>query len=112
MPYELILAPEAVEDLQRLRANDRATVRAALTTHLLDESMRVNKSRIKRLRGVRRPQYRLRIDDLRVFYDVQAMYVEIIAILDKSDVDAWLAQFGEAEEGVYDEADSPLGSEE
>ena len=112
MPYELILAPEAVEDLQRLRANDRATVRAALTTHLLDEPMRVSKSRIKRLRGVRRPQYRLRVDDIRVFYDVRDTDVEIIAIVDKSEVDIWLAQFGIAEEGADDEADPAFGSEE
>jgi mRNA-degrading endonuclease RelE of RelBE toxin-antitoxin system len=32
MPYTIVLAPEAVEDLGRLKANIRAIVRAALET--------------------------------------------------------------------------------
>jgi phage-related protein len=34
MPFAIVLAPEAVEDLRRLTANVRATVRAALEIHL------------------------------------------------------------------------------
>jgi mRNA interferase RelE/StbE len=34
MRYEIILAPEAIEDLRRLRANIRSAVRDALETHL------------------------------------------------------------------------------
>ena len=112
MPYDIILAPEAVDDLQQLKANIRATVRAALATHLRHGPTRVSKSRIKRLRGLRRPHYRLRVDDIRVFYDVHEMNVEILAIIDKSEADAWLAQFGELEQGETDEADTALGSEE
>ncbi|MBP1467670.1 type II toxin-antitoxin system RelE/ParE family toxin [Candidatus Chloroploca sp. M-50] len=112
LPYTIILAPEAVEDLQQLKAHTRATVRAALTTHLRYQPTQLSKSRIKRLQGLRRPQYRLRVDDIRVFYDVQEQAVEILAIINKAEADAWLAQFGESEEGVSDEADPPFGSEE
>lgn len=112
MPYDIILAPEAVEDLHRLKANMRATVRAALTAHVRHQPTRLSKSRIKRLRGLRRPQYRLRVDDIRIFYDVQEQAVEILAIINKSEADAWLAQFGEREEGAIDEADPAFGSEE
>lgn len=112
MPYEIILAPEAVEDLYRLKANIRATVRAALTAHLRHQPTRLSKSRIKRLRRLRRPQYRLRVDDIRVFYDVQEQLVEILAIINKSEAEAWLAQFGEREEGATNEADPAFGSEE
>ena len=34
MGFEILLAPEAVEDLRRLRANFRSAVRDALETHL------------------------------------------------------------------------------
>jgi len=94
MPFVIILAPEAVEDLRRLTANVRTTVRAALETHLRDEPEKVSRSRIKRLRGLRRPQYRLRVDEVRVFYDVSVTTVEILAIVAKSEAESWLAQFG------------------
>lgn len=112
MPYTIILAPEAVEDLRRLKAHLRAAVRTALITYLRHEPTRVSKSRIKRLRKVSHPQYRLRVGDLRVFYDVHDEDVEVLAIIDKSEADTWLAQFGEPAEGATDETDTALGSEE
>lgn len=95
MRYEIILAPEAVEDLRRLRANVRASVRDAIERHLRHEPARESKSRIKRLRGLRRPQYRLRVDEIRVYYDVSEETVEVLAIIPKSDSDAWLRETGE-----------------
>jgi mRNA-degrading endonuclease RelE of RelBE toxin-antitoxin system len=49
MPFEIVLAPEAVEDLRALKANIRAEVRTALETHLRHEPARTSRSRIKRL---------------------------------------------------------------
>ena len=97
MPYAIILAPEAVDDLRRLRTNVRATVREALTTHLRHEPAKLSRSRIKRLRRLRRPQYRLRVGDVRVFYDISGTTVEILAIVAKSEAEPWLAQFAEPE---------------
>src|SRR5439155_20054107 len=97
MPFEIVLAPEAVEDLRRLKASIRAAVRAALEAHLRYEPVRTSRSRIKRLRGLHRPQYRLRVEEVRVFYDVSGATVEILAIVAKSEAEAWLAQFGERE---------------
>ena len=97
MPFDIILAPEAVDDLERLIAHVRAAVRAALETHLRQEPDKTSRSRIKRLRGLRRPQYRLRVDDSRVFYDVSGTTVEILAIVSKSEAESWLAQFGSPE---------------
>ena len=94
MPFAVILAPEAAEDLRRLTANVRTTVRTALETHLRHEPEKVSRSRIKRLRGLRRPQYRLRVDEVRVFYDVSGTTVEVLAIVAKSEAESWLAQFG------------------
>jgi hypothetical protein len=57
------------------------------------------RSRIKRLRGLRRPQYRLRVNDIRVFYDVTETTVEILAILDKPTAQAWLERAGTSTAG-------------
>jgi mRNA-degrading endonuclease RelE of RelBE toxin-antitoxin system len=97
MRFAIVLAPEAVEDLKRLRANIRATVRSALETHLRHEPEKSSRSRIKRLRGLRRPQYRLRVGEIRVFYDVSGTTVEVLAIVPKSEAESWLAQFGDPE---------------
>jgi mRNA interferase RelE/StbE len=90
MAYEIVLAPEAVEDLRALRANVRAAVRKALEIHLRGEPEKTSRSRIKRLRGLRPPQYRLRVGETRVFYDISGSTVEILAIVTKSEAEAWL----------------------
>ena len=95
MAYDIVLAPEAVEDLRSLKANIRAAVRKALETHLRYEPGKTSRSRIKRLRGLRRPQYRLRVGQARVFYDISSSTVEILAIVNKSEAEAWLRQFGD-----------------
>ncbi len=96
MCYEILLAPQAVQDLQRLRANVRATVKDAIETHLRYEPEKVGRSRIKRLRGLTQPQFRLRVNEVRVFYDVAEDRVEILAIVSKSDAAAWLAEVGKS----------------
>ena len=97
MSFELVLAPQAIEDLKRLKAHLRAELRDAIETHLRHEPKKTSRSRIKRLRGIRQPQYRLRVGDIRVFYDVSDETVEILAIVPKSEADAWLIQFGNPE---------------
>ena len=68
-----------------------------MKTHLTHEPTRLSKSRIKRLRGLARPQFRLRVDEVRVFYEVAGSTVEVLAIVAKSEAEAWLAQFGSPE---------------
>jgi len=97
MRFAIILAPEAVEDLRRLRADLRSAVRDALETHLRHEPQKESRSRIKRLRGLERPQYRLRVGEVRVFYDVNESTVEVLAIVSKSEASEWLIQFGDPE---------------
>jgi mRNA-degrading endonuclease RelE of RelBE toxin-antitoxin system len=97
MRFEIILAPEAVEDLKRLRANARADMRTALETHLRHQPKKVSRSRIKRLRGLRQPQYRLRVGAIRIFYDVADTTVQVLAIVTKLEADSWLAQFANPE---------------
>ena len=94
MRFEIVLAPEAVEDLRRLKANDRSAVKEALDKHLRHEPTKTSRSRIKRLRGIARPQYRLRVEEVRVFYDVSGSTVEVLAVVPKPEAESWLAQFG------------------
>jgi mRNA-degrading endonuclease RelE of RelBE toxin-antitoxin system len=46
---------------------------------------------------LRRPQYRLRVGEVRVFYDISAATVEILAIVAKSEAESWLALFASPE---------------
>ncbi len=95
MEYTILLSPEAVDDLRALKANVRAAVRDGIERHLRHQPTKTSKSRIKRLRGVSRPQYRLRVGDVRVFYDVTETTVEILAIVSKEEADEWLEKAGE-----------------
>jgi mRNA-degrading endonuclease RelE of RelBE toxin-antitoxin system len=97
MRHEIILAPQAVEDLGRLKANVRSHVRDAMESHLRHDPRKQSRSRIKRLKGLSRPQFRLRVGDVRVFYDVSEGSVEVLAILEKREVSEWLEQSGRRE---------------
>jgi mRNA interferase RelE/StbE len=99
MRHEILLAPEAVDDLNDLKANVRAVVRDAIEDHLRHQPTKESKSRIKKLRGFSRPQYRLRVgDDVRVFFDVTDNIVQVLAIVSKSQADTWLERHGETDE--------------
>ena len=99
MAFEIILAPEAARSLKRLPAHVRAWVKDAIERHLRHEPRKVSKSRIKRLRGLRQPQYRLRVGDTRVFYDVTGTDVEILAIVTKAEAQGWLEERGTEDAG-------------
>jgi mRNA-degrading endonuclease RelE of RelBE toxin-antitoxin system len=94
MRYELTLAPEAARAYGSLPPYQRAEVRDALERHLRHEPTRVSKSRIKRLRGLSQPQYRLRVGEVRAFYDVTPKVVQILAIVTRAEAAAWLAEHG------------------
>ncbi|MSQ73541.1 MAG: type II toxin-antitoxin system RelE/ParE family toxin [Betaproteobacteria bacterium] len=94
MKFEILLAPEAIEDLRKLKAGERTSVKEALEIHLRHEPTKTSRSRIKRLRGVARPQYRLRVEEVRVFYDISGSNVEVLAIVPKPEAESWLKQFG------------------
>lgn len=94
MRFEIELTSEANDDFRRLDARRRAEVRDAIDVHLRHEPTKLSKSRIKRLRGLARPQYRLRVGDYRVFYDVAADTVTVHGIMAKADAAHWLAVFG------------------
>ena len=94
MAFRIELSDEAKATLRRLRAVDRAKVVDRIERHLTDEPTALSRSRIKRLRAGTYPPYRLRVDDIRVYYDVDdaAQLVVVLGIVPKSESAAWLAR--------------------
>lgn len=95
MRYSIALTPEAIQDLRRLKPAQRSAVREAIETHLRHEPLKESKSRIKRLRGIQHPAYRLRVGEVRVFYDVSGDTVQVMAIMWKSEAILWLQSLEE-----------------
>jgi mRNA interferase RelE/StbE len=87
------MAPGAAQVLRTLPGRERALVRDTINRHLRHEPTKV-KSRINRLRGLRQPQYRLRVGDIRVFYDDTETTVHVLAIVPKAQAQAWLEEEG------------------
>ncbi|MGO9470330.1 MAG: type II toxin-antitoxin system RelE family toxin [Isosphaeraceae bacterium] len=85
MTYEIRYSNEAVEQLKKLRAFDRTAILDQIGHLLTEDPSFVSKSRIKRLREPAPTQYRLRVGEFRVFYDVEETAVLIIQILSKQD---------------------------
>lgn len=94
MTFEIVVAPEAAQVLRTLPGHERALVRDTINRHLRHEPTKVSKSRIRRLRGLSQPQYRLRVGDIRVFYDVTETTVQVLAIIPKAQAQAWLEEEG------------------
>ena len=94
MAFEIILAPQAVASLEKLSVPVQTGVQRALVLHLTHEPTKVSKRRIKRLRGLSQPQYRLRVGDIRMFHDVTETQVQVLAIVTKADAQAWLDEQG------------------
>jgi mRNA-degrading endonuclease RelE of RelBE toxin-antitoxin system len=95
MRYDIYLADSALDDLRRMRARDRSEIRDAIERYLRTAAERTSRSRIRRLRGLNRPMFRLRVGDFRVYYDVDGATVDILAVLPKLDSERWLHEHGE-----------------
>ena len=94
MRFEIILSPSAGGRLAALPAHTRAEVRDGIEMHLRHEPTKLSKSRLKRLRGLEQPQYRLRVGEMRVFHDVTETEVHVLAIVSKAEAKAWLDEEG------------------
>ena len=90
-PYEIVLKRGAIEDLDRLRKYNATRVADAMEKHLTYEPTKEGKSRIKRLRGISDPDYRLRVADYRVFYSVreQERRVDVLRTMHKDETRAY-----------------------
>ena len=93
MAFRIELVAAAKADLRRLRGARRAKVLDRIEMHLTNQPTGQSRSRIKRLRPGMYPPYRLRVDDIRVYYDVDEtrQLVMVLGIVSKSASAAWLA---------------------
>ena len=94
VPYRIVFTDNAVDDFNSLSARWRAIVRDSIRLFLTHEPDRQSKSRIKRLRDLRHPQFRIRGGEIRIFYDLTYTDVVIMAIMTKEKAIEWLKEQG------------------
>ena len=99
MSYEVVIARGAQAQFERLDGRWRSRLKKEMRRHLEHWPKRESKSRIKQLRGLRRPQYRMRVNEMRVFYDVNETLrrVEVLGFVHKAETAAWLDEHGAPE---------------
>ncbi|OYV88637.1 MAG: hypothetical protein B7Z73_08155 [Planctomycetia bacterium 21-64-5] len=90
MPYEILYSDEAVKKLKGLRAFDRTAILDQIEQVLDTNPMQESKARVKMLRQPAPTQYRLRVGEFRVFYDVVGQSVHVIEILSKAETASYL----------------------
>ncbi len=91
MRFEIQYSTDALNSLKAAPAHVRAEVLEAIGRILPHEPDKESKSRIKRLRGIDHPQFRMRVNKWRVFYDVleEKLIVLIIDILEEDPAHQW-----------------------
>ncbi len=94
MAYEVRYSKESLEQLKKLRAHDRAEIFDRIKRFLTTNPTTTSKARIKRLRQPAPTEYRLRVRDFRVYYDVDQQSVYIVQILSKEDSISYLEDRG------------------
>ena len=85
-PYEIDYADEASADIRALRAFDLRKILAGIKTHLTYQPKTVSRSRIKAMVQPFWSQFRLRVEDFRVYYDVddEQPRVHVLRVLKKT----------------------------
>lgn len=96
MRYVVAIARSAQEQFKKLDARRLSSLKKAMRKYLDTAPTRQSKSRTKRLRGLRQPQYRLRVDEMRVYYDVNDAEerVEVLGFVLKPRTADWLREHG------------------
>jgi mRNA-degrading endonuclease RelE of RelBE toxin-antitoxin system len=92
MAFQIRYSKESVEQLRKLRAHDRAEVRDQIEKLLAANPTNTSKSKIRRLRQPAPTEYRLRVRDFRVYYNVDRQTVYIVQILSKEDSISYLLE--------------------
>lgn len=92
LPYRIEFVRDAIEDLRHLRKTYQVKVLDRIERHLAYEPGRQSKSRMKRLRAATFPPYRLRVDQFRIYYDIDEpnRVVMVYGIMPKDQSEAWL----------------------
>ena len=92
MPFEVRYSDEAFHRLKRLRAYDRTVILDQIEKVLAVDPTVTSKARIKTLRRPAPTQYRLRVGEYRIFYDVEGEAVYVVRILSKEESISYLGE--------------------
>ena len=94
MAFGIEFVTEAEADLDTLQPFYRSQILDAIEQHFHHAPTQVSHARIKRLRSVTSPAYRLRVGEYRVFYDVgrEQQVVTILRVLSKERSLQYLAE--------------------
>jgi len=95
--YDIVLKPSAIRNMDKLRRYDAVQVADAIEAHLSDRPTRVSRSRIKKLRGIRNPDYRLLAGEFRVFYGVDdtACRVDVLRVMHKNETHSYYTELSQ-----------------
>jgi len=85
MAYPIVFAPQARDEYEALPVPIRAEVRRAIKRYLSSHPTRISRDHVRRFRTMRKPQYRLRVGNTFVFYDVREDRVEVLTIVEKAE---------------------------
>jgi mRNA-degrading endonuclease RelE of RelBE toxin-antitoxin system len=94
MEFEIEVTEEAERDLDEIRPYYRQQVLDGLEVYLRHAPTQESQTRIKRLRLLDSPAYRLRLGDFRVFYDMDEVLaaVTVLRVLSKEASLAYLSE--------------------
>ncbi len=93
MIFEIRYTKLAHQQLRELRALDRSSIIKQIDTVLSKSPTFTSKARVKHLRQLAPTEYRLKVGDYRVFYNVADDVVQIIQILCKADSFQYYEEF-------------------
>ena len=85
MSFQFRYTQDALDELTVLRAFDRNRVMIGIVTHLTHQPTKESRSRIKKMEQPFWSEYRLRVDEFRVYYQVDhsTQTVNILHVLSK-----------------------------
>jgi len=92
MVYEIRYSEEAVQQLRGLRAFEQVAILDQIEQVLGVNPTLESKARLKRLRLPAPTEYRLRVGEFRVFYDVEGQTVHIVHVLSKEHAIRYLGE--------------------
>lgn len=78
--YSLVIAHRFVKDLKRLSRPDQVRVRRAL------EALQAIPYRGRRVKAAETGQFRWRVGDLRIRYDISEQEIQVLRVLKREDV--------------------------
>ncbi len=85
MPYEVRYSVESVAALRQFRQYDRSAILDQIVQVLQVNPTTESKARVKKLRQPAPTEYPMRVEEFRIFYDVEDGHVNVVLILSKEE---------------------------